>query len=103
MCVNSVQRMLQRFKEMDTEMDVKSRQMETEDDEVQAMTKANFELKCQLMECKLQLERKEFETKRLEREIDWLKEQSKRDSEYYKEQIEWGREQIEWWRKYRAS
>ena len=96
MCVNSVQRMLQRFKEMDTEMDVKSPQMETEDDEVQAMTKANFELKCQLDRMKFELEMKELETKRLEREIEWYKEKCKRDSDYL-------RQEMEWWRQYRAG
>ena len=98
MCVNSVQRMLQRFKDLDTEMDVKSRmlQMDTEDNEVQALTKANFELKCQLDHMKFELEMKELETKRLEREIERYKEKCKRDSDYL-------RQEMEWWRQYRAG
>ena len=78
MAVNSVQRMLTRFREMDAEMD--------NSNEVEALRKANLELKMQLEDTKFKLEMAESRNKHLKQEMEYHKEQFNKEIEWYKEQ-----------------
>ena len=76
MAVNSVQRMLTRFREMDAEMD--------NINEIEALRKANSELKMQLEDTKFKLETAESRNKRLKQEMEYNKDEFKKELEWYK-------------------